>query len=184
MTITNESVFQIRVVLEGVEPSAWRRLLIPGAIDLAALHDILQRAMGWTDSHLHQFIAGEQRFGIPDPEFDDGTSDEVGVPIARFLIRAGDSLIYEYDFGDGWEHRIALEDVTDSDDRQDLPLCIGGAGACPPEDVGGIGGYEEFLAALDDPGHPDHDELAEWIDSDFDPERFDLEEVNRRLAGR
>lgn len=177
------SVYQLKVSLNGVRPPIWRRLLISSATDLAELHDIIQIAMGWTDSHLHQFIAGGKRYGEPDPEFDDERIDEFGVPIGSLLKKEKQSIVYEYDFGDGWEHKVTLERILPSESVEDVPKFIGGRRGCPPEDVGGVYGYTSFLPVYGDEAHPEHEEMVEWAGEYFDPERFDLAEVNEVLVG-
>ena len=101
-------LYQIKVTLNGVKPQIWRRLLISSATDLAELHEILQIAMGWTDSHLHQFVAGDETFGVPDPDFEVGTRSEEGIRIGSLLKKEKEWITYEYDFGDGWEHKKCL----------------------------------------------------------------------------
>jgi hypothetical protein len=177
-------IYQIKVSLNGVKPPIWRRLLISSSTDLAELHDIIQTAMGWTDTHLHMFVAGGRQYGVPDPDYDDGTVPEERVRISALLKKENDSLIYEYDFGDGWEHRVTLEKIIAGAPGEILPRCIAGRRGCPPEDVGGVWGYEAFLRAYTDPAHPEHDDLVEWAGESFDPERFDPVEVNEALAGK
>ncbi len=139
--------------------------------------------MGWTDSHLHQFFVGNETYGMPDPEFDDAEIlDEKKFKLNQLLIHEKDSLIYEYDFGDGWEHKITLEKILAFDPKSALPNCIKAKGACPPEDVGGVWGYYNFLEALKDPNHPEHEELKEWVGGDFDPSAYDLQAVNGLLS--
>ena len=177
-------VYQIKVTLDGVKPPVWRRLLVPGSISLEKLHDVLQIAMDWTNSHLHQFAAGRQYYGTPDPDFGDNRKNEAGVRLDQLLTREKDAMVYEYDFGDGWMHRIVLEKIVERGQSDVVPSCISGARACPPEDCGGVWGYEEFLNAIRDPSHPEHNEMLEWAGEPFDPERFDVAEINKRLAPR
>lgn len=174
-------IYQIKVTLRDVSPPAWRRVEVPGDTKLGKLHRILQAALGWTDSHLHAFRIGRTVYGVPDPDFpDDETVNERNVRLARIAAQ-GDKLIYEYDFGDGWEHELRVEKVIPADPAVHYPRCTAGSRACPPEDCGGPGGYEHLLEVLRDPKHEEHDEMREWIGGDFDPEAFDLEAVNREL---
>ncbi len=175
-------VHQIKVTLNGVKPPVWRRLLVPSSVSLKVLHDILQMAMGWTDSHLHQFVARGQIFGIRDAEFGENTKNEARVRLDQVLIREKDAMVYEYDFGDGWTHKVVLEKISEPAESTAVPSCISGGGACPPEDCGGIWGYDEFLKAIGDSSHPEHMEMLEWIGGAFDPERFDVGEINKLLA--
>ena len=177
-----QQIYQIKVTLNGSKPPIWRRLLVPSSITLSKLHDVLQIAMGWTDSHLHQFVAGGRFYGQPDPDFDFDVINEKSVRLDRLLKKEKDSITYEYDFGDGWEHKIQLEKALPFDPNLTLPTCIKGKRACPPEDVGGIWGYQEFLQAIHDPSHPEHEEYLEWLGEKFDPEYFKVDEVNELLA--
>jgi len=182
MATAPQSIYQIKVTLERSNPPIWRRLLVPNTTTLPKFHAILQAAMGWTDSHLHMFVVGQARYSMPDPEFDDPEMvDERRKPLKRLLKEKGDALVYEYDFGDGWRHRIKLERVIAPEPDMAIPNCIAGERACPPEDVGGIPGYEGFLEAILDPKHPDHTRDLEWVGGQFDPEAFDLEEANSRM---
>jgi hypothetical protein len=177
------SIYQVLVTLQEIEPPIWRRLLLPRDMRLSKLHRVLQVVMGWEDDHLHQFIAGATHYGVPDPEWDAElpTVDERTVPLGRVLITLGDSIVYEYDFGDSWRHEILLEQILPANPDRSYPLCLAGAGACPPEDVGGVGGYEEFLLAIDDPEHEEHDAMLTWVGGVFDPDGFDVNMVNRQL---
>jgi hypothetical protein len=175
-------IYQIKVTLNGVKPPIWRRLRVSSITELTELHDILQIAMGWTDSHLHMFVVGDRQYGIPDPDFEDETISEEGIRIDTLLKKEKDSLIYEYDFGDGWEHTVVLETIIDSTPDETVPRCMTGRRGCPPEDVGGIWGYEEFLQAYSDESHPEHEDFVQWAGEYFDPERFDLLEVNEILG--
>ncbi len=179
-------VYQLKVTLMWVRPAIWRRLLVPGSISLASLHDILQTAMGWGGGHMHQFVApGGVYYGVPqrDSEFDDlDTKDEDRFRLDQVLRREKDSIVYEYDFGDGWEHKIVLEKILAPAAGVAVPSCIGGKRACPPDDCGGVPGYANFLAAIGDATHPEHEDMVEWIGGAFDPERFDAQRINAVLA--
>jgi hypothetical protein len=142
------------------------------------LHDILQVVMGWTDSHLHQFRRGTTYFGQPDPETGMERENERRVVLRQVLRRPRDRMVYEYDFGDGWEHDVVLEAIGEAGGAKPPPRVLAGKGACPPEDVGGIGGYYRFLEAIQNPKHPDHEEMLEW-GGPFDPDAFDIDEINR-----
>ena len=174
-------IYQIRVDLQGGKPPIWRRILVPGDVTLGRLHGILQAAMGWTNSHLHEFIIEQAHYGRPDPDYDDEMRDDRRVRLSQIAPTAGYRFRYVYDFGDGWLHTLAVEQILPPEPGQQYPACIAGKRACPPEDVGGIGGYAYFLEAIRDPTHPEHDSYLEWIGGPFDPEAFDLEQVNRRL---
>ena len=179
---TDTPIYQIKVTLEGSKPPIWRRLLVRSDITLADLHRILQAAFGWGDCHLHQFIVGETYFGVPDPDYDSYMKmhDERKVTLRQIAPGEG-KFRYEYDFGDSWLHQVLVEKLLPPEPSQDYPLCVKGRRACPPEDVGGIWGYYYFLEAIADPDHEEHDEYLEWIGGEFDPEAFDLEEINQAL---
>ncbi len=174
-------IFRIKIVLADVAPLVRRVVEVPGEVSLAVLHEVVQEAMGWEQAHLHEFGTGGVRYGMPDPDWDTEVADESRTKLFR-LAAAGDRMDYVYDFGDGWEHDLLVEDVVDAEPGVRYPRCVDGQGACPPEDVGGIPGYEQFLEALADPAHPDHDEQAEWWGAGrFDPARFDLAAADRAL---
>ena len=172
---------QIKVTLNGAKPPIWRRLLVPGSLSLKRLHDVLQVAVGWTDSHLHQFVARGTRYGRPDPGFGKGCVNEKGVRLDEVLRAEKDAMTYEYDFGDGWQHKIVLEKILGSAVDGVAPSCTAGAGACPPEDCGGVWGYAELLKIISDSSHPEHEEKLEWLGDQFEPERFDIAEINSML---
>src|SRR6266545_1868672 len=139
--------------------------------------------MGWTDSHLHQFKIGDARFAEPDHEYEPGPIDYRRLTLDQIARHRGSSCIYEYDFGDSWEHLIEVEDELPIESvHAPVPRCLGGERACPPEDCGGPPGYAEFLEAIRDPRHPEHDGHLEWVGGAFDPETFDVERVNRSLG--
>lgn len=173
--------YQLKVTLRGTRPLIWRRLIVPAETRLSELHHILQIAMGWTDSHLHQFEMGRRVIGVPSPDDWRAVEDERAVSLSGVAPGARSRLRYEYDFGDSWEHDILVEKVLTSDGTAPALACIGGKRAGPPEDVGGVWGYEAFLEALRDTSHPEHADMLEWVGGEFDPEAFDPEEVNAQL---
>ena len=175
-----QTVFQLRIALDEVTPTVWRRLLLPGGIRLAKLHDIFQAAMGWTNSHLHAFTIGGERFGMQFDEYPEGEINERDVTFIR-AIGAHERFLYEYDFGDCWDHEVVVEERFSLRYGLKYAVCLDGEQACPPEDCGGSGGYEELLSAASDPEHEDHDELLEWIGGPFDPTAFDLVATNVAL---
>ncbi|WP_354681178.1 plasmid pRiA4b ORF-3 family protein [Cupriavidus plantarum] len=171
----------LRIELQGIHPPVWRRFVVPAEILLPKLHKVIQAVMGWENYHLHQFRFGTAIFGTPSEEFlEDPTRSEKGVRLVNALGTATD-FVYEYDFGDGWEHYIHVEAMGESEEVLALPVCTAGENACPPEDVGGAGGYEDFKKALAQPGNPHHAEYRKWIGGVFDPAGFDVNAVNFRL---
>jgi len=178
---TNVPIYQIKVTLEDSKPPIWRRLLVRSDITLARLHLIIQAAMGWWDAHLHQFIVGQTYFGEPHPDYDFDMQDEKRVKLSEIASDERSKFRYEYDFGDSWLHQVLVEKILPPEPGQVYPACIKGRRACPPEDVGGVWGYGDFLEAIRDADHPEHDDYLEWIGGEFDPEAFDLDEVNTVL---
>lgn len=177
-----QSTFQLKITLEDIRPSIWRRLLVPGSIRLAKLHDVFQAAMGWTDSHLHCFRIADNLYGMHFDDYPDDEIDEKEVSVLQAL-RGHKSFVYEYDFGDSWEHRVEVEELMRSRRGLKYAVCLAGANACPPEDCGGPPGYEHLLAVLADPTHQEHEYLAEWAGDSFDPSAFDLAATNAALQG-
>jgi hypothetical protein len=174
-----ELCFRLNIALVGIRPPVFRSVVVPAAIKLSKLHMVIQAAMGWTNSHLHEFEIGDDRYGVPDPYLDEQPKAESRVQLSKAL-KLADAFTYIYDFGDDWEHRIVIE-AYESLDASGLPFCIGGAGACPPEDVGGVWGFARFLDEISNPEHPEHAATLEWYGGAFDPAAFDLATVNRRL---
>lgn len=178
---TKTRIFQLKIQLLGVRPPVWRRVLVPGEITLAELHDVIQTAMGWSDSHLHAFEVGETRYAVPDPDWGvDDIEDESRAKLFRVAEECG-RLRYSYDFGDGWEHDVTVEKVLDPRPGTPYPSCIAGRCACPPEDVGGSWGYQAFLVAVNDPSYEYHEHWAEWAGGSFDPPAFAVAAVDAAL---
>ncbi len=178
---TTPSVYQLKVTLLDIEPPIWRRILVPGNTTLPDLHLMLQAAMGWTNSHLHKFTMDGIEYSMPDPDFEDDMKDEKRVRLDKVLPRPNTHFVYTYDFGDDWEHDIAVEDIMPPEAGRRYPICIDGQRACPPEDCGSTPGYEKFLAAIHDPKHEEHAEMLEWVGGSFDPEAFDSDQINQDL---
>jgi hypothetical protein len=173
-------IYELKLEIREVKPLIWRRLLVPGNITLAQLHEVIQTAMGWTNSHLHQFVVENHSYSDPELEIDESRS-EYRYSLAKLAPRVRDLVFYLYDFGDGWEHRIRVERIIEDDKRYPgKPICLAGARNCPPEDCGGPWGYQNFLRAIGEK-HKEHKELLRWIGGRFDPEHFDLNEVNELL---
>ena len=172
------SVFQLHISLLELEVEpVWRRVLVPSDISLGELHLVLNEAMGWTNSHLHQFVVGKRTFGDPDVD-EDGVFEDEGAVRLDELVGVKDRFIYEYDFGDDWMHEVIVEKKVAFDPRLAYPVCIGGSRACPPEDCGGPLGYGQLLDAL---LNDDNDELVTWVGGFFDPAGFDVNRTNQAL---
>lgn len=182
-TITSD-IYQIKVTLKHSQPPIWRRIQVPADVSLARLHRILQAVMGWEDYHLHQFIVDGEYYGEPHPDYEvwgPEMRDERRFTLEQLVPEEGLKFRYEYDFGDGWEHELLVEKILPAEPGASYPRCIKGKRACPPEDVGGVWGYADFVEVIRDPDHPEHEEWLEWVGGEFDPEAFDLEEVNAGL---
>ena len=179
----SNQIYQIKVTLDNTHPPVWRRIQVSGNTTLLKLHDILQIVMGWDDHHLHMFTVDGSNFGNPaDDEYGNlGTIDEAKFRLNQVIYREGQRLSYEYDFGDSWDHTLLVEKILPPHEGVRYPVCLKGKRACPPEDVGGVWGYENFLDAVRDPDHDEHEEYLTWIGGKFDPEVFDLEEVKTQL---
>ena len=180
----DQRVYRLKVTLRGIRPPIWRRIEVPGSISLFDLHGTLQAAMGWADCHLHQFIHGGIYYGPPDREFDMPMESERRTRLADLLRQPKDRLTYEYDFGDSWEHDLILEAIDEAQPWARYPRVVDGKRACPPEDVGGVPGYEEFVLAIRDPGHEEHASMLEWVGGRFDPEQYDVITANDHVPKR
>ena len=173
-------IVKLKVTLQGISPPIWRRLLIPAAMTLRDLHEILQTSMGWHDSHLHDFDVAGDRFG--DPATTDEVENEARMTLDRVRKAGIARFKYNYDFGDDWEHLIVIEGAVPRVEGQHYPACVAGKRACPPEDCGGNWGYQHLLEVMAAPAHPEHEDMSEWVSEDFDPEAFSVEAVDATLA--
>jgi hypothetical protein len=176
--------WQLRIELLEIKPCVWRRLLVPSNIKLPALHRVFQAALGWTNSHLHEFVIGGVRYAAPDPDWSEELKQvsERGIVLNAALSGESRCFDYVYDFGDDWHHAVLVEDAFIPPQAEFTTECIAGENACPPEDVGGAHRYAEFLAAIADPRHEEHDNYLAWCGGSFDPARFDRDAVNRVLT--
>lgn len=174
-------IYLLKVSINDVAPPIWRSIRVQNSIDLWQLHMILQAAVGWENSHLHQFFCDGNIYGVPDPEFGNGVLDESHATLHSVLKKPGDSILYLYDFGDGWEHTIQLEKILPYSHEISFPACLSAERNCPPENVGGPPGYQDFLEAFDNPNHPNHTDMVEWVGEEFDPRTFETSEVNEYL---
>lgn len=179
-------IYQFKITLLGAEPPIWRRIQVQDCT-LDKLHEHIQTAMGWTNSHLHQFEIDGERYGDPellDDGFDDFECvDSTKTNLSQILPTTGKRFAfkYEYDFGDGWEHEILFEGSPPLDPKAKYPLCVEGERACPPEDCGGIWGYGDFLEAIRNPKHEEHENMLEWIGGRFDPDEFHAKKATKAM---
>lgn len=183
-TTREHTVHKIKVTLRGSQPPIWRRLEVPSGSTLHQLHDIIQAAFGWQDYHMWAFETALGRYGIADRELE--IRSAASKRLDQAAPRTGAALRYTYDFGDDWEHDILVEAVTAAEPGVAYPRCLTGRRACPPEDCGGIWGYEYVIEVLADPAHEEHKERLEWLGLDsaeqFDPAAFDPAEANAALS--
>lgn len=178
-----KNVYQFKITLKGIKPPIWRRILVPDNITFADFSEILNSAMGWLGYHLHSFYVVEPRSGLEFELSDYETVlesdnplclDEAKIIISEYFSDTNKKAKYTYDFGDDWEHNLTLEKILPRNPDIEYPVCIKGKRACPPEDVGGVWRYQEFLEIIKDPDHPEHEEMLEWVGGEFDPEKFEL----------
>jgi hypothetical protein len=180
-----EPITRIRIELQDSEPKSWRRVDVPLSATLLSLHDIIQVAMGWRGDHLFEFVVGDKVYGEPHP---DDVMDERKVYQAKSIRlqalvgRGVDRLLYIYDFGDYWRHDVTIEDLRDGSPDVDYPAFVDGARRGPPEDVGGGGGFMEFLEAVLDPTHEEHERMLEWYGGPFDPDDIDERRIRMVLS--
>jgi hypothetical protein len=176
-------IARLRIILNDVDPLPMRHIEVPLKIRLDRLHEVIQAAMGWTDTHLYEFRAGGASWGVPDPDgFYDGPLPAAKSTLQKVIEESGvRSIQYVYDFGDDWDHSIRIERVAEATPGVIYPRLLKASGACPPEDVGGAPGYEEFLEALADPDHDQHDDMFRWIGRPFDPEDAGIDRIIERL---
>ena len=179
-----DQVYQFKITLRDIKPPIWRRIQVPETYTFWDLHVAIQDAMGWSDYHLHEFemvgpSAGlKVNIGIPDEDFGREILPGWKQKIADYFSVENRSADYTYDFGDNWEHIIKLEKILPRDENVDYPKCIAGKRACPPEDCGGVWGYENFLEIINDPDNEEYEDMIEWVGGEFDPEHFDVKEVS------
>jgi Plasmid pRiA4b ORF-3-like protein len=181
--MTADAIARLKITLDDVIPPVLRRIEVPLTIRLDRLHLVLQAASGWTNSHLYELRAGDVGWGIPDPGWGDGPLDARKARLSDVLQDVGTkTLRYLYDFGDGWNHTIKIERVAPAVPGILYPNLIDATGCCPPEDVGGPWGYEEFLAAHNDPKHERYAEFAEWMaPGTFDPNAVDFDALHGQV---
>ena len=176
-----EKLYLLKIRLHEIEPEIYRRFVVPPSITLDRLHDVVQIVMGWTDSHLHEFMIGKKKYT------EDSWSKEDGLVCGKYRIgdlikQKSSTFYYRYDFGDCWEHEIIIEDSNYLNPKLLSSIeCIEGARACPPEDVGGVPGYYEFCKAIKDTGHEEHESCLEWCGGGYDSEKFNVDEVNYEM---
>ena len=182
--MTETTLYELKITLNHIKPPIWRRVTVPSGLLLPDLHTVIQICMGWTNSHLHQFIKDRVFYAEPSPYDDFPITDYRKMPVRDLLQAERDFVTYEYDFGDGWEHEVRLEKVLPPGVVPVRPVCLAGARACPPEDCGGPWGYGHLVKVIADPDHEEHEDMMGWLGGGYDPEAFDPEAVNALLRRR
>ncbi|MEK9496999.1 plasmid pRiA4b ORF-3 family protein [Photorhabdus sp. P32] len=188
----NEKFYQLKITLIDSKPAIWRQFVVPASISFDRLHDVIQIVMGWQDSHLHEFRIGKLRLTEMPESPSDGKEEDL-YRLTDLIKQKGRSFTYIYDFGDGWEHEITLENSDYPANNLPLPFyCLDGARTCPLEDTGGIDGYENLIAILNDPDHEEYAETRQWVSElldldenegeNFDFEQFPINNINAFLA--
>ena len=172
-------VYQVKITLEHIEPPIWRRVQTNDC-SLDELHDIIQVGMGWEDEHMYAFVIEGEEFGNPK-QGGDCEYDSRFVRLSEVVEEGHTRFRYDYDFGDDWIHLINVEKTLPAEEGVRYPRCVKGERACPPEDSGGPYEYPYFLDKIQDPEHDEHEDVLEWVGDEFDPEEFDLNEVNDEL---
>lgn len=180
-TRAGNAAYRVKVSLDDVRPSIWRRIEVLGDTKLDRFSRLLLAAMGWSNTHLHVFLTTDGAYGPIDRRFPGDMRDERRLTLRQVLSREIPAFGFVYDFGDGWFHRVVQEAVAPARADVAYPRCLAGRRACPPENVGGPGGYGRMLAALADPYNPEHVSFATWLGRPFDATRFDLAETNAAL---
>ena len=176
------SLYELSVKLLEIEPRIWRRFTVPSGIRLCCLHDVLQVVVGWTDAHAHQFEKHDRCWGVIEYDHDPDMENEARMPLDKILSEVGMSLMYVYDFGDNWKHEVTVERILPLR-LETLPLrCLAGERRCPPEDVGGVPGYEEFLNVVFEPNHENFEPYRRWAGGPFQAEEFNIAAVNAILS--
>jgi Plasmid pRiA4b ORF-3-like protein len=173
-------ILELDITLKSSKPKIWRRVHVPSSLTFHKLHEVIQKAMGWHDYHLYVFeLDRYSSIGIPSDDDWEEVIDSRKLKIGDYFQQVKDKIVYEYDFGDSWEHNVVLKKMLDADPNVTYPIVTAGAMACPPEDCGGIWGYTELLDVIKDPSDEKHEDILEWLGGEFDPGYFNLEELNK-----
>lgn len=168
--MNQQTIYQLKLSLQDISPPIWRRLLVPDHYTLEALHYVIQCSMGWENYHLYSFEHKGHYF-----------EENLDSTLASLDLQSKDRLYYIYDFGDNWKHLIQIEKQLKKEQGQAYPYCVTGKRQCPPEDCGGVWGYQQLLDVLGNKHHPEYEEMLEWTGENFDPDHFAREEINDQL---
>ncbi len=174
-------IFQIKIIMEGITPKIWRRILVKDTISFHDLHNVIQLVMGWGNYHLYSFYAHKEEIGIPDPDFRNELLNAKKIKL-KDKLSLKQKFGYVYDFGDNWEHLLTVEKILDHKDGAPVPVCLEGERAGPPEDCGSYPGYYELMRIQKNKKHSEYKErIVGWLGEDFDFEHFDIDEINKEL---
>jgi hypothetical protein len=176
--LKSPNAYQLKISLDHVTPAIWRRFVVDSDIKLPDLHKVIQTVMGWYNSHLHLFRINDRLYSFPDEEAFLDYIDYRKIRLNAVITKEKQKFHYDYDFGDGWEHTLALEKIVPKEKGTKYPICVDGKRSCPPEDCGGPGGYEDMLEIIKDPSDEQYEEMLDWLGGDFDAEGFDVDSVN------
>jgi hypothetical protein len=182
---SQQTVYQIKVVLLETDPPIWRQFVVPSSVTLHRLHLILQDVMGWTNSHLYKFQIGTKEYAEPDPDnefYELDFKNSRRTKLWQVVTKKGSTFQYEYDFGDSWTHMLLVEGIFEGEPGKQYPVCLAGERACPPEDCGGTYGYAELLEIIKNPDHEQYQDMITWLGGRFDLEAFDIDSVNLKLS--
>jgi hypothetical protein len=174
-------IYQLKIELKFTKPTIWRRLLIRGDVYLDELEHYIKLTMGWVGWHMHDFCFDGVYYGDARSCADLDFEDETKSKLSDLITEAKQKFTYTYDFGDDWRHQITVEKIMDADPELAYPICVKGAGACPPDDCGGVPGFYHMISVLKDPKHPEHRSMRNWVGYDFDPNEFSVAWVNKKL---
>ncbi len=181
--MTAETIARLRISLDDIRPEIWRVVEIQTSASLKAVHEVIQAAMGWQDYHLWDFDAGGRRYGLPDPEWPiDDLAATKNTKLASLIERGVRAMTYTYDMGDDWRHTVTIQAVETGDAKVNYPRFVAGQRRCPPEDVGGLPGFENFLDVIADPAHPEHRELLHWYGRPYNPDDMAELAAKRRIG--
>lgn len=173
--LPKDRILRLEITIEDIMPPIYRKIDIPNTYTFYQLHHVIQLAFDWTNSHLFEFMNGLETIGD-----EEAIIDAKKILLKERFYEPEQKILYVYDFGDNWEHKVKVEKIFDADPKKRYPTCVSGRRAAPPEDIGGFGGYERFLEALYDDEHPEHEDCPDWL-ADFDSEAFSRKEVNSDL---
>ena len=184
--MNKDEIVQMKITLEGITPNIWRRFQVEKDITFHQLHRVIQEVMGWTDSHLYGFTVDKQEYQDDrDNELLDGKNVLSSQKHTITMLKLKQKFRYVYDFGDCWEHLLVVEKILSNNSAVLYPICLEGERNCPPEDCGSVPGYYDLMEIRKNKKHPDYEELIEeWLGEDYDPERFNAQEVNVELRCR